>query len=135
MPPDHAERARALVGVRFRAQGRTPEAGLDCVGLVLRAFGLPDDLVRHDYRLRGDYRQELLRELGKPFRRIAPRQGRNGDVIVLQVAPGQLHLAIVTADGFVHADARRGKVVETPGTPSWPIIAAFRRRTRKQGPV
>ena len=130
---DHAARARALVGIRFRPQGRNPELGLDCIGLVLCAFDLPADQVRRDYRMRGDHCREMLFALAKPFRRIAPRQRKSGDVLLLQVAPEQSHLAIVTASGFVHADARRGKVVETPGIPPWPVVAAFRRRIRKQG--
>jgi len=130
MQPDLA--ARALVGVRFRPQGRSPEFGLDCVGLVLCAFALPDDLVRRDYRLRGDHRGEMLVALAKPFRRIARTQRRCGDVILLKVAKEQLHLAILTDSGFVHADARRGKVMEFNGTPLWPIVAVFRRRVRKR---
>jgi lipoprotein Spr len=131
MQPDLA--ARALVGVRFRPQGRSPELGLDCVGLVLCAFALPDDLVRRDYRMRGDHRGEMLAALAKRFRRIARTQRRNADVLLLQVAKEQLHLAIMTEGGFVHADARRGKVVESRGAPAWPIVAVFRHRTRKQG--
>ena len=131
MQPDLA--ARALVGVRFRPQGRSPELGLDCVGLVLCAFALPDDLVRRDYRMRGDHRGEMLAALAKSFRRIARARRRRGDVVLLKVAKEQLHLAILTERGFVHADARRGKVVESHGTPPWPILAAFRGRVSKQG--
>jgi hypothetical protein len=54
-------------------------------------------------------------------------------VLLLEVALEQFHLGILTARGFVHADARRGKVVETPGAPPWPMVATFRRRTRKRG--
>ena len=131
MQPDLA--ARALVGARFRPQGRSPELGLDCVGLVLCAFALPDDTVRRDYRMRGDHRGEMLAALAKSFRRIAGTQRRRGDVALLQVAKEQLHLAILTDFGFVHADARRGKVIELNGTPPWPIVAVFRLRARKQG--
>lgn len=127
---DYAERARALVSTRFRPQGRVPELGLDCVGLVLCAFMLPGDLVRRDYRLRGDHRREMMQELGRVFRRIAPRWRRAGDLVLLEVAPEQFHLAILTDAGFVHADARLGKVVETPGIPRWRIAAIFRRRAR-----
>lgn len=131
MRPDIA--ARALVGARFRPQGRSPELGLDCVGLVLCAFALSEETVRRDYRMRGDHKRELLATLAGPFRRITPSQKRAGDVLLLKVAAEQLHLAILTAGGFVHADARRGRVVETPGIPPWPIVAVFRRRNRKQG--
>lgn len=128
MSPDCAARARALIGTRFRPQGRTPDLGLDCVGLILCVFGLPTDLVRRDYRMRGDHRREMLSELGKPFRRVSRLGGRPGDVLLLSVALDQFHLAIMTDKGFVHADARRGKVIETPGCPPWPIAAVFRRR-------
>lgn len=129
---DHVERARALVGTRFRPQGRVPEYGLDCVGLILRVFGVPATAARRDYRLRGDHQRELTRALGKPFRRVARTQRRAGDILLLQVAPDQFHLGILTASGFIHADARLGVVIETPGPPAWPVIAVFRARTRKQ---
>ena len=130
MKNDYAGRARSLVGTRFRPQGRVPELGLDCIGLVLCAFELPGDLVRRDYRLRGDYRREMVVELGKVFRRVPEHQLRASDLVLLQVAQDQLHLAILTVSGFVHAHARLGKVVETPGTPPWLILGGFRRRSR-----
>jgi hypothetical protein len=133
MRTDFAERARAHVGTRFRPQGRAPELGLDCVGLVLAVFDLPADEVRRDYRLRGDHRGEMLAAFAKRFRRVSAKQRKVGDVLVLRVAPEQLHLAVLTASGFIHADARRGKVVETSGMPSWPLLAVFRRRVRIQG--
>ncbi|HVL29104.1 MAG TPA: NlpC/P60 family protein [Sphingomicrobium sp.] len=132
MTIDYAGRARALVGTRFRAQGRTPSLGLDCVGLVICAFGLPERTVRRDYRLRGDHLRELLDGLAGPFRRVPPSRRRPGDVVVLQVGRDQLHLGILTDTGFVHADARLGKVVETGGVPQWPILAHFRRRRRNR---
>lgn len=129
-----ARRARALVGTRFRPQGRSPELGLDCIGLVLVACDLPAEQVRRDYRLRGDHRRELLAGLASVLRQIAPAQRRAGDILLLQVTADQLHLAILTETGFVHADAGRGRVVETLGVPLWPVIAAFRRRARNRKP-
>lgn len=125
---DYAKRARALVGTRFRPQGREPEFGLDCVGLILCVFDLPADSVRRDYRLRGDHKRELLSGLARAFRRIAPRMCRPSDVLMLQVAPDQLHLAIASDAGFIHADARLGRVVENSGKLPWPVVAAFRKR-------
>jgi lipoprotein Spr len=130
MAIEHAARARALVGTRFRPQGRQPETGLDCVGLVLSTFGISGDVVRRDYRLRGDYRRELLAELSGRFRRIPASRAQAGDVLVLKVAADQLHLAVMTMSGFVHADARRGRAVESPGPPAWPIVAVYRKRKR-----
>lgn len=133
MKHDYAARARTFVGLRFRPQGRIPELGLDCVGLIICTFGLSSGLVRCDYRLRGCHLSELLAGLGGPFRRIPGKNARAGDVLVLQVARDQWHLAVVTDQGFIHADARLGKVVETAGAPTWPISAVFRRRLHGQG--
>lgn len=121
-----ARAARALVGCRFRPQGRDPASGLDCIGLVGSAFAIPAERIPHDYRLRGDHRAALEGGLMVHFRRA--RTAREGDVLLLSVAPGQLHLGIKTDAGFVHAHAGLKRVVETPGEPQWPILAAFRRR-------
>jgi hypothetical protein len=129
MSQDFAERAIALVGTRFRPQGRI-ETGLDCIGLVLAAFGIPLDAARRDYRLRGAYRSEVEQGLGRFFKRVPNDWGRPGDVLLMSVASDQLHLGICTPTGFVHADARIGRVVETPGCPVWPIIGTYRRRGR-----
>ena len=124
----HAERARSLVGVPFRPQGRDPRLGLDCVGLCLASYGLSPDEGRRDYRLRGDHRAELQRRLAGQFRRIGRKAGRPGDMLLLAVAADQIHLAILTKGGFVHADARLRRVVETPGEPGWPLVGIYRLR-------
>lgn len=123
------ERARSLIGSRFRAQGRDPGLGLDCLGLAIAAYGIDSVTVPRDYRLSGDHQRVLMTGLASEFRRVPPSQRRAGDLILIRVAANQLHLAISTPAGFVHADVRRG-VVETPGTPAWPVIATYRRRTR-----
>ena len=130
MATEDASRARALVGVPFRAQGRDAARGLDCVGLALAACGLPVDAARANYRLRGDHRAEVKLGLLRYFRRVSRRQGRVGDLLLLAVASDQIHLAIRTASGFVHADARLRKVVQTPGVPEWPILGIYRKRRR-----
>jgi len=126
-----ADRARALVGTRFRAQGRDPRHGLDCVGLVLAAHGLGADLVRRDYRLRGDHLREMIAAFEPHFRRISKSRRRPGDVLLMQVAADQMHIAIATDTGFIHADAKLGAVVETPGQPAWKVRALYRRRVRR----
>ena len=125
-------RARALVGTRFRPQGRDPVMGLDCVGLIVSAFTLPGDGIRRDYRLRGPHGGELKAELRRHFRRISAGAMRGGDVMLCAVAADPMHLAIECGGSFVHADARLRKIVETPGNPGWPIVAVFRRRTPKR---
>jgi murein DD-endopeptidase / murein LD-carboxypeptidase len=128
MAGQDAMRALALVGVPFRSQGRDPAQGLDCVGLALSACGLPSDMVRNDYRLRGAYLGEIRAVLRAGFRPVSARQRRPGDLLLIKVADDQLHLAVLTGDGFVHADARLRRVVETPGEPGWPIVGIYRRR-------
>ena len=123
------ERALSLIGTRFRSQGRDPRLGLDCLGLAMIAHGIDGTLIRHDYRLNGDHRRELMAGLADGFRRVPPSQRRAGDLLLIRVAAHQYHLAIRTPAGFVHADARRG-VVETPGMPVWPVVATYRRRVR-----
>ena len=119
-------RARGIVGVRFRPQGRDPATGLDCVGLVLHAFGIPPDQVRRDYRLRGNRRDEIKAELSRYFEPTSNRSSRAGDVVLCCLRGRQFHLALHCGGAFVHADARARRVVETPGTPQWPILGTYR---------
>jgi cell wall-associated NlpC family hydrolase len=81
MRTDYLARARALVGCRFRAQGRNPELGLDCVGLALTVYEIADAF-RRDYRLRGDHQEELKAALSADFRRVPAPQQRPGDLLL-----------------------------------------------------
>ena len=123
------ERARGLIGVRFRPQGRSREMGIDCLGLVLAAFALPASCGRRNYPMRGVPRGEIEAGLAPWFRRIARTRVGAGDVVLLQPGPGVLHLGIASGYGMIHADVRHG-VVERPGESPWPVVAAFRRRVR-----
>jgi hypothetical protein len=124
---DYAARARALVGTRFRAQGRG-EGGLDCVGVVLATFGIEVQSKRRDYQLRGNDLHELREQLALHFRRVRPAELRAGDVLLLEAGARQLHLAVRTSHGFVHAHAGIRWVVETPGMPEWPMLGVYRMR-------
>ena len=114
--------ARALVGVRFRLHGRDATHGLDCVGLValaLRAGGYLGELPS-GYSLRGGDWGLLDRLL------VRVAEAEPGDVLLMAAGPGQIHLGIRTAGGFVHADAGLRRVVERPGMPPWPLIGVWR---------
>ncbi len=50
---------------------------------------------------------------------------QRGDIIFAQPGPAQFHLGLWTGDSLIHADARLGRVVETPGDPAWPIIGIW----------
>ncbi len=116
------ERARALVGTRFRAQGRGAD-GVDCVGLVAAALVRGD--VRADYALRGGDLDALAAELAAAGLCRVPAAAP-GDVMVLRAGPGQLHLGVWTGAGLVHADAGLRRVVERPGAPPWPVLSIWR---------
>jgi cell wall-associated NlpC family hydrolase len=115
--------ALAAVGARFRLHGRDAATGLDCVGLAalaLRAGGYAGP-VPTGYRLRGAVPVALLDAA------MARCDGaRAGDLLLFRSGPGQAHLAVRTAGGFVHADAGLGRVVERPGEAPWPLVAAWR---------
>ena len=120
-----ADAARALVGVRFRAQGRDAD-GLDCVGLAaaaLQAGGFASEVPR-GYPLRGGDPAKLATRLDTALTRADGE--RAGDLLLCQSGPGQLHLAIRVSGGIVHADAGLRRVVERPGVVPWPVIGAWR---------
>lgn len=117
-----AARARALVGTRFRAQGRGPD-GLDCIGLVVAALGREG--VRRDYPLRGGCLASLEAEL-KAAGLTQVQDSAAGDVLVIRAGPGQLHLGVWTGSGLVHADAGLRRVVERPGEVPWPVVGVWR---------
>ena len=117
-------RARALIGVRFRPQGRSAAGGLDCIGLAAAAAGVAG--VPGRYALRGGSVATLaagLRAAGfRPCGTPTP-----GDLMVLRAGPEQLHLGVWTGRGLVHADAGLRCVVERPGVPLWPVLSIWRR--------
>jgi cell wall-associated NlpC family hydrolase len=129
MSIDFPSRARALVGTRFRLQGRGDE-GLDCVGVVLAVFEIPLRGLRSGYAVRGNHVADLQKALLQHFQRVRPVQMQPGDVLLLQPGRGQHHLAVRTDAGFVHAHASLRRVVETPGLPGWPLLGVYRKRER-----
>jgi cell wall-associated NlpC family hydrolase len=118
-----AARARAAVGTRFRLHGRGGDDGLDCVGLAGLAYGVA---VPTGYPLRsGDL--GVVERVAAAAGLVRVEDARAGDLIAMAGGPGQLHLAVTTDDGFVHADASLRRVVERPGVPPWPVLARWRK--------
>ena len=123
MTSDVVARARTCLGVRFRAQGRDAAHGLDCVGLVGVALGVA---LPADAPLRcADARRVMRGAAGLGLRRV--EEARAGDVALFATGPGQLHLGVLSEDGVIHADAMARRVVERPGAPPWPVLAAWRK--------
>ncbi len=122
------ERARLALGARFRPQGRSPDEGLDCVGLAAFAFAADGAGVPRDYALRGG-RPTLASELaGHGLVRVDGGALRPGDLAVFTAGPGQLHLAIVGEGTLIHADAGLRRVVERPMPAPWPLASLWRAR-------
>lgn len=121
-------KARALVGTKFRPQGRDPAIGLDCVGLVRHVFALPPSAVSRNYRLNGDHSIAIFEQLGRWFESVSCDEAEPADVLVCAVSGRQQHLAMDCVRSFIHADAGLRRVVNVPGKPPWPILARFRWR-------
>ncbi len=118
-------RARSLVGVRFRPQGRSAATGLDCVGLVAASVGAAR--VPSDYALRGGSPARVAEGLARAG--LSPAgEARAGDVMVMAAGPAQLHLGIFTGAGLVHADAGLRRIVERPWPAPWPVLCIWRMR-------
>jgi hypothetical protein len=120
-----AVRARGLVGLRFRPQGRDCEHGLDCVGAAAVAIDAPLDRMPRDYPLRGEHLVEI--EEGLAALGCARVEGAAaGDVIVCRSGPAQYHLLVCIGDAFVHADALLRRIVERPMPAPWPVAGVWR---------
>jgi cell wall-associated NlpC family hydrolase len=122
-------RALDLVGVPFKLHGRRPEAGLDCVGVVALALAGCGHPVESpcDYTLRGDYVDRISAFLDREcFCRLSNEIMAAGDILLCRPAVRQLHLAIVTHVGAVHAHAGLRRVVLTPLPLPWPVIGHWR---------
>lgn len=127
MARDYVAQARALVGVRFRPQGRSSSSGLDCIGLAVATFDLPASDIPADYSLRGGDPDRAARKLAEHFLRIPAAAAVSGDLLLVDAGAGQLHAVILAPNGYVHADAGLRRVVEVPGAIPWRILSAWRR--------
>lgn len=118
--------ARACIGARFRAQGRLPGVGLDCIGVALVAAAAAGvEIAVPVYALGGDHEAALdaaMIAAGCSFVPLAAP----GDLLSLAPSPGRRHLAVVTDRGVIHAHAGLGRVVEGPVDPDWTVLAAWR---------
>lgn len=124
-----ARAAESLVGAPFLLHGRSPETGLDCVGLVSCALdraGLSPRAPR-GYALRN---RSIARHLALAAANgFAPAEGaiRRGDLLLLIPGPAQHHLAVATgARDLVHAHAGVRRVVRQAGPLPWRLARHWR---------
>lgn len=118
---------QGAVGARFRLHGRDPAYGLDCIGvgaLALRAVGYEGEIpggyvLRHTETIGF----VALIDAGAMTHVDDPMPG---DLMLCASGPAQFHVAVKVPGGFVHADAMLRRVVERPGMPPWPLVAAWR---------
>lgn len=124
-----AQTALDLIGVPFLLHGRSADAGLDCVGLAglcLSAAG-EDGAVSTDYRLRGQHIERAFAYFdARHFSRVSDGSVVAGDIVLLEPGVRQIHLAVMTPKGAVHAHLGLGRVVATPLPLPWPTIAQWR---------
>jgi cell wall-associated NlpC family hydrolase len=124
-----AQTALDLIGVPFLLHGRSADAGLDCVGLAglcLSAVG-KDVAVPTDYRLRGQHSARVCAYFdARQFSRVSDGSVVAGDIVLLEPGVRQIHLAVMTPKGAVHAHLGLGRVVATSLPLPWPTIAQWR---------
>ncbi|WP_432814098.1 peptidoglycan endopeptidase [Sphingorhabdus sp.] len=109
--------ALTCLGAPFRLHGRSPETGLDCVGVVSAClfeagyrFEIPTD-----YRLRGDFEGRVQAFFtDSKFRNVDDGSWIAGDILLLRPGPRHIHFAVLAHVGAVHAHVGLGRVVLTP---------------------
>ncbi len=102
------ENTRALLGIRYRWAGASPERGVDCSGLVRYVFAKLGIDVPHS--------SALLARLGAPVAKDTAEM-RPGDLLVFSKLQSRTisHVGIYVGDGMmVHASSTSKQVVETP---------------------
>ena len=113
------DRARACKGTPFHLHGRTPGAGLDCLGIVAVAYPVKDRL---DYRLADTLETMLAGLEAVGFVRVE-RTAIPGDLLVFKIGHHG-HVAVATDRGMLHVHSgappkRPGTCVEHWLTPMW----------------
>jgi len=117
------------VGAPFRLHGRSPETGLDCVGVVaacLFAAGYRFE-APSGYHLRGDFEVRAQAFFADSrFQNVGDGSWRAGDIMLLWPGARQVHFAVLTQGGAVHAHMGLGRVVLTPLPMPYGKIAQWR---------
>lgn len=112
-----AQRAMTLLGHPFRLHGHCTKTGLDCVGVVLCCLGKSahDLHVPANYRVRGTYEERVSAYFDDAsFRSVEDASWVAGDIFLLRPGYRQIHFAVLTLQGAVHAHMGLGRVVLTP---------------------
>jgi murein DD-endopeptidase / murein LD-carboxypeptidase len=127
-----AQRALAQIGTPFRLHGRCADEALDCVGLVALAINVQQATPFY-YSLRGDFEYDVIRFFDAANFHKCCAAFLDGDIVLVEASPRQLHLMVAAKNGFVHAHAGLRKITFTPGPPLWPVIGQWRLKQPLQG--
>ena len=124
-----AHAVESYVGASFRLHGRDPFPGFDCLGLVMvarRDIGRPVPL-SVPYGLRNLEPERLLRLPEAAGLAEATGPLEDGDVLLFEAGPAQLHVGVVAiGGGIIHAHAGLRRVVRTPFPLPWPVVRQWR---------
>lgn len=125
------EAARTFIDVPFKHQGRNPEFGIDCIGLVKLSLALLG-VVTPDRR---NYPRDPDGTLNDAMRSVFGPEAfglRADDAVSIRYKGQARHVAIVGENRngltLIHTDARIGRVVEQPLDDRWRkrIVASWR---------
>lgn len=124
-----AATALTLLGIPFRLYGRSVETGLDCVGLVARCLSAAGDGFEAPlaYGVRGMFEDRAKAFFDDPrFQNIDDASRVVGDILLVRPGSRQVHFAVLTPHGAVHAHMALGRVVLTPLPLPYCTIAQWR---------
>jgi hypothetical protein len=121
------EAARLFMGVKFRHQGRNPQVGIDCIGLLVMAAtvcGLPQ--VESDYTGYGrdPFDGELEARMADLFGPMLPTsEMQGGDIAVIRFARVIRHVGIIGEHphglSLIHTNMAVGRVTEARIDDKW----------------
>ena len=127
-----AKAASHFIGVRFQLNGRDPDRGLDCIGLIacsLEAIG-ETPAVPEGYSLRNSDPSPWIgcAALSGFERATGPLEA--GDILLIKPGPGQHHLMIAANEReAIHAHAGLRRVVRQPIVSTTKFLAHWRLRS------
>lgn len=128
---DFVAAARSYIGTPFHHQGRLPQVGLDCAGVVVcaaKACGYVVGDVAGYGRIpsNGLLEQAVLGHCD----RVDLSQARSGDVFLFRFRQEPQHLAVFADGMLIHAYSAVGKVVENSFDATWRarLVGCYRLR-------
>ena len=121
-PDDIIKAGRKLVGSPFMHQGRIPEFGLDCAGLMVclaESLGYtPADML--SYGINPSTELLLWGLDSQPFLTKASIMDRRpGDILVMRFRSRSQHLALFTGSTIIHAYYQVSQVAEHNLSDEW----------------